>query len=414
VNSPYNEGAPNISPDGRYLFFAGCEWQGGLGSCDIYVSKKIGDSLRRPFNLFEPVNSEYWESQPSIAPDGKTLYFASNRKGGKGGGDIWVSQVQENGMWSEPVNLGDSVNSTGGEASPFIHYDNQTLYFVSDGHAGLGGKDIFYVKKKLDGTWGKPVNLGYPINTHKDEISFFVNSTGDMGYIASDRSGGKGGQDIYAFELYREARPLAVSYLRGKLFDASSLDPLNAKFEIINLKTGEVVAGAESDEMSGDFLVSLPSDGNYALNVSKDGYLFHSENFELGDIANQIKPKTIDVPLAEIKTGESMVLRNIFFESNEYKLKAESTTELERLVKMMTQNPNLKIEISGHTDNTGSEAVNQRLSENRAKAVYDFLISRNIAANRLKYVGYGLSKPIAPNDTEAGRAQNRRTEVKII
>ncbi|MCL2682494.1 MAG: OmpA family protein [Bacteroidales bacterium] len=414
VTSEDNEGAQSISPDGRYLFFTGCNRRDGFGSCDIYVSKKIGDVWGRPFNLMDPINTRAWESQPSIAPDGKTLYFASNRSGGKGGSDIWVSELLDNGLWSEPVNLGDSVNTAGNEGSPFIHYDNQTLYFVSDGHPGLGGKDIFYTRKKPDGTWGTPVNLGYPINTHKDEISFFVNSTGDMAYIASDRPGGKGGQDIYAFELYREARPLAVSYLQGKLFDASTLLPLDAKFEIINLRTGQVIASAESDEVSGDFLVSLPSDGDYALNVSKDGYLFHSEHFELGDIANQIKPRTIDVPLAEIKKGESMVLRNIFFETNEFRLKPESTQELERLVKMMRENPDIQIEISGHTDNTGSESLNQRLSENRARAVYDFLITRGISANRLRYVGFGMSKPIASNDTEEGRAQNRRTEIQIL
>jgi outer membrane protein OmpA-like peptidoglycan-associated protein len=288
------------------------------------------------------------------------------------------------------------------------------LYFSSDGHPGLGGKDIFYVRKKTDGTWGTPVNLGYPINTHKDEISLIVNSTGDMAYFSSDRPGGKGGQDIYSFELYRDARPLAVSYLQGKLFDASSHLPLEAKFEIINLQTGQIVASAESDQVSGDFLVSLPSDGSYALNISREGYLFHSEHFELGNIANQIKPKTIDVPLAEIKKGESMVLRNIFFETNEFRLRPESTQELERLVKMMQENPSIQIEISGHTDNVGSEGLNQRLSENRAKAVYDFLIHRGISSNRLKYAGYGMSRPIAPNDTEEGRAQNRRTEIQIL
>ncbi len=414
VTSEYNEGAQSISPDGRYLFFAGCSRADGFGSCDIYVSKKVGNAWGIPFNLRNPINTDAWESQPAIAPDGKTLYFSSNRTGGFGGSDIWYSVLQDNGLWSEPVNLGDSVNTGGSETSPFIHYDNQTLYFASDGHAGLGGKDLFYVRKKADGTWGTPVNLGYPINTHKDEISLFVNSTGDMAYIASDRPGGKGGQDIYAFELYREARPLAVSYLRGKLFDAGNMLPVDAKFEIVNLTTGTVVAGAESDRVSGDFLVSLPSDGNYALNVSKDGYLFHSEHFELGDIANQIKPKEINIPLAEIKKGETMVLRNIFFETNEYQLKPESTQELERLIKMLKENPEVRIEISGHTDNTGNDAGNQRLSESRAKAVFDFLVGKNIDVSRLKYVGYGASKPIAPNDTEDGRAQNRRTEIKII
>jgi outer membrane protein OmpA-like peptidoglycan-associated protein len=414
VTSENNEGAQSISPDGRYLFFAGCNRRDGLGSCDIYVSRKIGDTWGQPFNLLAPVNTGAWESQPSIAPDGKTLYFASNRPGGKGGSDIWMSVLQDDGMWSKPVNLGDSVNTSGSETSPFIHYDNQTLYFSSDGHAGLGGMDMFYVRKKSDGTWGTPVNLGYPINSHKDEISLIVNSTGDMAYFSSDRPGGKGGQDIYMFELYRDARPLAVSYLQGKLFDARTHSPLEAKFEIINLRTGQIVASAESDQVSGDFLVSLPSDGSYALNISRDGYLFHSEHFELGDIANQIKPKTIDVPLAEIRKGESTVLRNIFFETNEFRLKPESTQELERLVKMMRENPNIRIEISGHTDNVGSESLNQRLSENRAKAVYDFLISRGIRPDRLIYAGYGLSRPIAPNDTEEGRAQNRRTEIQIL
>ncbi|MCL2027745.1 MAG: OmpA family protein [Bacteroidales bacterium] len=414
ITSDFNEGAQSISPDGRELYFTGCNRPDGKGGCDIYVSKRVGDTWSRPFNLGSPVNTGAWESQPSIAPDGRTLYFASNRQGGKGGSDIWLTVLQDDGMWSEPENLGDSVNSTGNESSPYIHYDNQTLYFVSDGHPGLGGKDIFYTRKKSDGTWGTPVNLGYPINTHKDEISFFVNSKGDIAFLSSDRPGGKGKQDIYSFELYREARPLAVSYLQGKLFDASSQLPLDAKFEIINLRTGQIVASAESDEVSGDFLVPLPTDGDYALNISREGYLFHSEHFELGDIADQIKPKTIDVPLAEIKTGESIVLRNIFFETNDFGLKPESTQELERLVRMMRENPNIQIEISGHTDNVGSENLNQRLSENRAKAVYDFLIGRGVNSNRLRYKGYGMSKPIAPNDTEDGRAQNRRTEIQIL
>ncbi|MDR1951119.1 MAG: OmpA family protein, partial [Bacteroidales bacterium] len=414
VTSEYNEGAQSISPDGRYLYFTGCNRPDGMGSCDIYVSRRVGDVWGRPFNLREPINTEAWESQPSIAPDGRTLYFASNRRGGKGGMDLWMSILQDDGMWSEPTNLGDSVNTGGNEGSPFIHYDNQTLYFVSDGHPGLGGYDIFYTRKKPDGTWGKPVNLGYPINTHKDEISFIVNSTGDMAYLSSDRPGGKGGQDIYTFELYREARPLAVSYLQGKLFDANNHLPLEAGFEITNLRTGQIVARVESDQISGDFLVPLPSDGNYALNISRDGYLFHSEHFELGDVANQIQPKIINVELTEIKKGESIVLKNIFFETNEFRLKPESTQELERLVKFMRENPSIRIEISGHTDNVGTESLNQRLSENRAKAVYDFLVNRGITSNRLTYAGYGMSKPIEPNDTEEGRAKNRRTEIQIL
>jgi outer membrane protein OmpA-like peptidoglycan-associated protein len=216
------------------------------------------------------------------------------------------------------------------------------------------------------------------------------------------------------FELYSEARPLAVSFVQGRLFDATSEEPLEAKFEIVDLQTGEVVAGAESDEVTGEFLVTLPIDGNYALNILRDGYLFHSQNFELGSIANQIKPKLIDVPLAEIKKGESIVLRNIFFATNEFHLQPESTQELNRLVRLMRDNPSMEIEISGHTDNVGSAALNQRLSENRAKAVYDFLTRNGIASERLQFVGHGMTRPIASNDTEEGRAQNRRTEITIL
>ncbi|MCL2416885.1 MAG: OmpA family protein [Bacteroidales bacterium] len=420
VRMPYpittddNEGAPSISPDGRYLFFAGCNRRDGFGSCDIYVSRRVGDSWGRPFNLGPPINTRFWESQPSIAPDGRTLFFASNRPGGKGGTDIWMTVLQDNGMWSEPENLGYPINTSGNESAPFIHYDNQTLYFVSDGHPGLGGKDIFVSRRNPDGTWGTPVNLGYPINTHRDESSFFVNSRGDKAFISSNRSGGKGGTDIYVFELHRDVRPLAVSYLRGNLFDARTHLPLDARLEIINLRTGQVVARAEADEVSGEFLVTLPSDGSYALNISREGYLFHSEHFEFGDIANQIQPITIDVPLAQIQQGESIVLRNIFFATAEYALQPESIQELERLVRFMNENPGVRIEISGHTDNVGSVSFNQRLSENRAKSVYDFLISRGIRSDRLEFAGYGMSRPVAPNDTEEGRAQNRRTEIQIL
>jgi len=414
ITSDDNEGAPSISPDGRYLFFAGCNRRYGMGSCDIYVSRRVGDTWGRPFSLGHPINTRAWESQPSIAPDGVTLFFASNRPGGMGGTDIWMSVLQDNGLWSEPVNLGYPINTSGNESAPFIHYDNQTLYFVSDGHPGLGARDIFVSRRNPDGTWGQPVNLGYPINTHRDESSFFVNSAGNMAFISSNRAGGKGGLDLYTFELHRDVRPLAVSYLRGNLFDARTHLPLQANLEIINLRTGQVVARAEADEATGDFMVTLPSDGSYALNISRDGYLFHSEHFEFTDGYEQIQPITLDIPLSQIQAGETIVLRNIFFATAEFALQPESIQELERLVRFMNNNPTIRIEISGHTDNVGSVAFNQRLSENRARSVYDFLIERGIRSDRLQFAGYGMARPIAPNDTPEGRAQNRRTEIQIL
>jgi outer membrane protein OmpA-like peptidoglycan-associated protein len=415
VNTSGNEGTQSISPDGKYLYFTGCNRKDGFGNCDIYFSKKVGGKWQTPHNLWEPINTAYWESQPSIAPDGRTLFFASTRpEGSRGGSDIWVSYLDDNGIWSEPENLGDSINTPGNESSPFIHYDGQTLYFSSDGHDGMGGKDLFYSKRKKNGTWTTPQNLGYPINTHKDEISLIVAADGKTAYYASDREDSKGKLDIYQFDLHRDVRSQPVSYIKGRLFDASKQMPIEGKFEIINLSTGETVAGASSDPQTGDFLVTLPVEEQYAINVSKDGYMFYSENFEVGSISDQIKPVNVDISLKDIEVGASVVMNNIFFEIDKSELKQESIVELKKIIELLNKNKKVKIEISGHTDNTGSQTRNQQLSELRAKAIYDYLIENKINPNRLTYKGYASQKPIESNDTDDGRAKNRRTEITII
>ena len=414
INTHGNEGAICISPDRQMLFFAACNRSDGNGSCDLYGSKKSGDRWTEPENLGPIVNSPYWDSQPSFSSDGRTLYFASKRPGGKGSSDIWRTELQPDGDWTIPVNLGDSVNTTDAEMAPFIHPDDQTLYFSSRGHSGMGGLDLYYVRKDENGNWKKPVNMGYPINTYADEIILVVNATGDIAYISSDKLGGKGGQDIYAFRLYLEAQPLKVNYFKGIVFDKDTKERLEARFELTDLLTGKMIVESKSDPVNGEFLVALPTRKNYALNVSRPGYLFYSEHFELIGENTKTQPFIKDIPLQVIKTGESVVLKNIFFDTDKFEIKPESQAELIKLVMLLRSNPKINIEIDGHTDNSGTPEHNLTLSLNRAKAVYNYLVQNQISPDRLSCKGYGQTKPIDTNDTESGRANNRRTEFTVM
>jgi outer membrane protein OmpA-like peptidoglycan-associated protein/tetratricopeptide (TPR) repeat protein len=413
INSHYDDGAECISPDGQYVYFTICYRDDGYGSCDLYYSKKEGDKWSAPINMGPIVNSGTWDSQPSISPDGNTIYFASAREGSIGNMDIWKT-TKVNGQWTKPVNLGDSINTPKGDLSPFIHPDGQTLYFTSNGHIGMGGIDIFYSRMDSAGNWQKPVNLGYPINTYKDEGYLIVNAKGDKAYFSSDQLNGKGGMDLYTFDLYEAARPVTVTYMKGKVFDKNTSQKLEAHFELIDLETDQVIVQSNSDAITGEFLVSLPNEKNYALNVSKDGYLFYSENFTLKDKHDATDPFLKDIPLQPVEKGTTVVLKNIFFDFDKYDLLPESQVELNRLVDLLNKNSKMKIEIGGHTDNKGTKEYNQLLSQNRAKSVYDYLVQHGIDKTRLTYKGYGLTLPIDTNDTEEGRANNRRTEFKVI
>jgi outer membrane protein OmpA-like peptidoglycan-associated protein/Tol biopolymer transport system component len=414
INTPRNEGAQSISADGIHLYFTACNRPDGLGSCDIYYARRVGDNWSEPANLGTPVNSSAWDSQPSISPDGRTLYFVSARRGNLGRMDIWMTVRGADGKWSEPENLGPTINTTGREMSPFIHPDNQTLFFASDGHPGMGGMDLFYTIKQPDGQWSRPVNLGYPINTQADEISLVVGASGREAYFASEQDGGEGGSDIYFFELYEEARPAQVTYMKGFVFDADTRIRLRADFELIDLQSGEILVQSFSNERTGEFIVPIPVGKNLALNVAKDGYLFFSENFSYTDIRTGVDPHLYDIPLQPIREGESVVLRNIFFHTASHELMPESIAELGRLIRLLNQNPDLKIEISGHTDNVGTYEYNKTLSENRALSVLNYLTENGIENSRLKYAGYADTHPVATNDTEEGRALNRRTEFKVL
>lgn len=411
VNTKDNEGGMAVAPDGSFLIFTGCERPDGLGSCDLFISFFMEGKWTKPVNMGAPINTRFKETQPSISFDGRSVYFSSNRKGSLGGLDIWVSTRDDNWNFSEPVNLGSSINTTEDDQTPFIHPDNQTLYFCSRGHINFGQNDIFFSRRISDTTWGNATNIGYPINTPQDEPGLIVDRKGTYAYYTSSRKGGYGGLDIYRFELPVAAKPKFITYLKGTVADAYTKAPLKAYFELTDLETGKTLNAANTGK-DGEFLIALPGGKDYMLNVSSKGYLFYSENIPLKDYKVS-EPYRQQVALYPIKAGEKISLRNIFFDSDSYKLEDKSRSELSKLVDFMKQNPNLKIEISGHTDNSGTPAHNKSLSENRAKAVYDYLIKAGIPAARLSFKGYGETQPLAPNTTEEGKALNRRTEVKI-
>lgn len=418
INTIYNEGAQTISTDGKLLFFTACTRSDGIGSCDIYYSRNKAGNWSVAQNVGEPVNSTSWESQPSISANGETLYFVSSRSGGKGGMDIWKCKLKGfsawgTPIWGTPVNLGDSINTPGNEMSPFIHSDGKTLYFASDYWPGMGGYDIFYSRQKNDSVWTRPQNIGYPINSFKDEQGLVVDAAGKNAYYSSDRPGSRG-MDIYSFELYKEARPTPVSYIKGKVVDEDSGAPICAKVELTDLENSKSVIRGESCWEKGEFLMCLPLGKEYAFNISKEGYLFYSDNFQLKEKKEIIDPYILEIKMKKIKVGGAVVLRNVFFNTASFDLLPESKVELQKLIEFLNLNKTVFIEIEGHTDNVGSAEMNQKLSESRAKEVYKYLINKGIDVNRMKYKGYGLTQPVSSNDTPDGRALNRRTEFMII
>ncbi len=406
-----NQGAHSISPDGNSLYFTQCEGSGGYGSCDIYVSRKRGNVWSKPVNLGPNINTRMKETQPCISPDGTRLYFVSSREGGYGKLDIWVSQLQPDGQWGTPENLGPSINTAEIDERPYIHTDNRTLYFSSDGHPGFGDADIYLSRRDADG-WGKAVNLGYPLNSYNYEGGIYVSREGEEAYFATDRYSKGGDLDVYHFPLPPALRPVPVTYVRGTVKDKKTGQPLTALINFTELESSQVINEVGAD-VDGSFFLILPTGASYALNISRPGYLFHSQYFSLDSIKPN-RPYTLQVALQPIEVGERLVLSNIFYEKNAFALKPESKAELNDLLEFLKLNPTVSLEISGHTDNTGTDAINKELSQNRAGAVVTYLINQGIAASRLQAKGYGSSAPIATNDTEEGRAQNRRTEIKVL
>ncbi len=414
INSPdYNVGAQNISQDGEWLIFTGCNFPEGFGSCDLYISYLTKNGWSEPQNLGRNVNSEFWESTPSLSPDKRDLYFSSDRPGGYGGRDIWVCHRDDKGNWSQPENLGPKINTPGDESTPFIHADNQTLYFNSTGLPGYSDKpDLFVTRKLPDGTWSTPENLGYPINTIDDEGSMIVTADGKTAYYSSDRKDTKGGLDIYTFELRKDIRPLKTLWAKGKVYDVKTNAGLPSTVFLTDVNTRQVVSKLQTDE-EGNYLITLPVGKDYAFNVHRKGYLFYSENYNMSGTSPD-SVFTADIPMEPIEANAKVILKNVFFDTKKTNLKPESISELDNVVRLMNENPNMKIRISGYTDNVGKPDDNLKLSTGRAVSVVNYLVYKGVRKDRLSYKGFGETNPIATNETEQGRALNRRTELSVV
>ena len=413
LNTNFNEGAQNISQDGEWLIFTGCNYPEGLGSCDLYISyKNKNGEWSEAENIGRNINTDVWETAPSLSPDKRDLYFSSTRAGGLGGSDIWVSHRSASGQWQKPENLGNTINTSGDDGCPFIHADNQTLYFNSNGQQGYGMSDLFVSRKNEKGEWQKPINLGYPINTIDDEGSLIVAADGKTAYYASDKGDFKNGLDLYSFELRDDIRAQKTFWVKGKIYDKKTNAGLPSSVELTTIDSGYVLSKLQTDE-EGNYLTTLPEGKNYAFTVNRKGYLFFSENFTMQNNISD-SPMIINIGLQPLEKGASIILKNIFFQSKSAALQNISFTELDKVAALMNENPSLNIQINGYTDNVGKPADNLLLSVNRAKAVVVYLQNKGIDAKRLSGKGFGETKPIAANNTEVGKAENRRTELTVI
>ena len=410
INVEPSKGAINISADGEWLIFAGNFPGKGDGDFDLFISYNTPDGWSEPKNMGYSINTEFWESSPSLSPDKNALYFSSNRPGGYGGRDLYVSYRRPNGTWTPAENMGPDINTKGDELAPFIHADNQTLYYESNGLPGYGGTDL-YVTRKVNGKWGVPENLGYPINTIDDEGSLFVASDGLTAYYTSDRADTRGLLDLYKFQLRPEVRPAKTLYVQGYVSDAVTGKSIPCAVELTNDSTREMINRLQTDE-TGFYFITLPIGKNYTFTVNRKGYLFYSDVYKL-DGKTPDSTYTKNIQLQPITLNSTVALKNIQFELNSYQIQPVSLTELDKLLQLMTDNATIHIQISGHTDNIGNDADNLKLSENRAKAVADYLVSKGIDASRLTWKGYGKTKPVADNGTDEGRARNRRTEFTV-
>ena len=421
MNGYGNEGSQSFSADGRYMFFVQCTNRENIGSCDIWYSIRKGDKWSNPINLGEPANSRYWESNPVMSPTGDMIYFTSNRPEGLGGKDIWCVQVyiDDYGYLKtyNPQPLGKPINTDKDEFAPFIHADNHTLYFSSDGHKGLGGQDIFRSVHNDDGSWSTPENLGYPINTHGDESGFVINGLGNKAYFSSDQLENRGMKlDIYEIDLPITIQPRTrMVYSPGRIYDIQTGKPLQARVEIFEGSTNNKHFESITDATDGSFVAFLPENTQpstlnsqliFALSAQREGYIPYTMSITTpGD--------SILVGLTRIAKGNSITLNNLYFDYDSDKILPNSYAEIERLSLFLKRNKQIKIEIIGHTDNQGSKSYNLDLSRRRANALMNALIQKGISADRLSAQGKGSEAPIATNDTEEGRAQNRRVEIII-
>lgn len=413
LNTELNEGAQAITSNERIIYFAACERREGFGSCDIYASFYEGNGMwSKPVNLGDSVNTRMWESQPSISSDGRTLYFVRGSSSLAKNIDIWYAELRPDGRWGQAKRLRGKVNTDMQETSPFIHFDDQSLYFSSNGHPGMGDLDFFVSRRQADGSWGEPQNLGYPINGSGQEFSLIVAPDGKTGYFSSDNlENGQGLLDLYSFELPEESRAIEIAYVKGKVTNKKTGEPVSATIEFYDLENGERVLDERSGK-DGNYFSVLTGNADYALNIRKTGFLFYSRNFSLATETAD-RAFVLNVELIPIEVGEKVKLENVFFALDSYELDDRSYAELNKVADFLNENPTVEISLEGHTDNQGTSAYNLTLSDNRAKAVLEYLVEKGISKDRLTSKGYGDTQPVASNDTKEGRRLNRRTELKI-
>ncbi len=408
-NDKFNNGAAAITADNKQMYFVVC-YNNMVEYCDIWFTEFKNGKWSPLANMGSNINSNVWDSQPTVSYDGKTLIFSSMRPGGEGGADLWMSTKNAKGEWTVPVNMGNVVNTPEHELTPFIHSDSQTLYFASKGHKGLGGYDLYFSKKDSSGNWMKPKNMGYPINTEHDENSFFVSLDGKKGYYATDRLNGPGGLDIYSFDLYQEARPEEVLFIEGTV-KTDDNKPIGGQVELVDMKTNEVIK-VDIDSTDGKYVAIIAPTSDILITVKPVGYAFTSTVIDSGT-AKIGEPTTVNIETKEIKIGEHYRLNDVNFATNSWELTDKAKFIIKEFYGFLKKNPKIKISIDGHTDNVGDDESNLSLSANRAKAVFEYLITLGISADRMTHHGFGEKEPIASNTSEFGRAKNRRTEFVI-
>lgn len=438
VNTELHDAVICLSPDGQKLV----TYNGSKAGGDLFISELQGATWTKPDHLGKAINTSGHEASASFSFDSKILYFVSDRKDGLGGHDIYYSVINEKGKFEKAVNIGPIINTEYDEDGVFMMPDGKTMYFSSRGHGGIGGYDVFKTVQE-NGVWSKPVNVGIPINTPDNDVFFVLSANGRHAYYGSASMKGFGGQDIYRITilgpekqpmtnvedqlLAMAANPISnlktegaveskgpkMALLKGVITDAKTSQVLEASIDLIDNEKNLLLATFKSNSSTGRYLVTLPAGKNYGIAVRKDGYLFHSENFIVDINADYIEIVK-DVALKKVEVGSIIVLRNIFFDFDKATIRPESANELDRLIKLLTENPTIKIELGSHTDSKGSDEYNMKLSDNRSQSVVSYLISKGISSDRLTAKGYGETKPIDTNDTDEGRQNNRRTEFKIL
>jgi len=414
-NRNSNEGGASITIDNNTLYFTVCtNLASGYNNCDLFYTFRQTDGKWSEIIAFEKnINgSRSWESQPSVSADGGTIIFASDRRGGFSGSDLYIIQKDNKGNWSGPKNLGKNINTQSNEKSPFLHPDNQTLFFASNQFPSVGGYDIFYSRKDSLGNWQKPKNIGFPINTVSDELGLFVSTDGKKAYFASNQLEGIGGWDLYSFDLYDEAKPKKVLFLKGKLKDKSNNLLQGASIQLKNIRTKE---NQQIFVQNGEYTIAVTLDegDDILFSINKKGYAFNSTYISFDDDSFS-SPRRIDFEVEKLGNGKVFRLDNIYFASNSFNLNNISKEILLAFIDYLKLNNSLKLAIHGHTDNVGSASANLLLSKNRAKEVFSFLLNNGIKKERLDFQGFGEEKPITTNKTNNGRAQNRRTEFVIL